>query len=324
MKAVIIGLGSMGKRRLRLLKNNFPQIELAGVDSQPHRLESCRDFKINPYSDLNSAIKEFRPDVAFVCTSPLAHQAIISTCLQCGIHVFTEINLISNGYIENIQLAEENKLTLFLSSTFLYRKEIKYIMNKVSKSHAYVYTLHVGQYLPDWHPWESYKTFFLGDKRTNGCREILAINLPWIVSTFGPIKDAITFRKKITDLDIDYPDTYTILLEHQNGSIGTFIADLVSREPIYNFRVQSEYCLVSWNGKPDTLANYNIENKTWEKIDTYTTVDKLSGYAANIIEDAYAAEIKDFFECIQKGKPGKWSFESDQFVLNWIDKIESV
>ena len=41
--------------------------------------------------------------------------------------MFTEINLIEDGYDENIKTAKEKGLRLFLSSTFLYRDEVAYI-----------------------------------------------------------------------------------------------------------------------------------------------------------------------------------------------------
>ena len=39
MKLLIVGLGSMGKRRARLLRGLVPQVEIAGVDSAPARRE---------------------------------------------------------------------------------------------------------------------------------------------------------------------------------------------------------------------------------------------------------------------------------------------
>ena len=78
-------------------------------------------------------------------------------------NIFTELNLSTNLYDEIIKIEKEKKGILFLSSTLLYRKEIQYIKNiilndKTKKNYNY----HVGQYLPDWHPWENYNDFFIG------------------------------------------------------------------------------------------------------------------------------------------------------------------
>ena len=44
--------------------------------------------------------------VAFVCTSPLSHSAVISECIKKGLHIFTELNLVADGYLENIKSPE--------------------------------------------------------------------------------------------------------------------------------------------------------------------------------------------------------------------------
>ncbi len=40
MKVVVIGLGSMGRRRIRLLKQMYPELSLAGVDSNEERMQN--------------------------------------------------------------------------------------------------------------------------------------------------------------------------------------------------------------------------------------------------------------------------------------------
>ena len=108
-----------------------------------------------------------------VCTAPLSHAAVIGELLDNDLPVFTELNLVGDGYAENMAKAAAKNLPLFLSSTMLYRRETQYIKQQVQafgKPVHYIY--HIGQYLPDWHPWENYKNFFVGNARTGGVREI--------------------------------------------------------------------------------------------------------------------------------------------------------
>ena len=39
MNIGVIGLGSMGKRRIRLIKDNFPEINVVGIDNAKNMLE---------------------------------------------------------------------------------------------------------------------------------------------------------------------------------------------------------------------------------------------------------------------------------------------
>ena len=211
MKALIVGLGSMGKRRIRLLKGIDPTVEIIGVDMTEERRNQVEEMGHKTYSSIAEAAKE-NPDVAFVCTAPLSHYVIIKELLENKINTFTELNLVKDGYEELMALAKENDTILFLSSTMLYRGELNFIMNEINnfdKPVTYIY--HIGQYLPDWHPWESYKNFFVSNKRTNGCREIFGIEMPWIIQAFGPVTDVYSVSDKLTDLDIDFPDRGTVV-----------------------------------------------------------------------------------------------------------------
>ena len=169
MNVLVIGLGSMGKRRIRLISEMYPMYDLYGVDNRKDRREEVeKRFNIKTFQNIDDKYLKDNIDSAFVCTSPLSHNSIIKQCLDNKWDVFTELNLVSDGYDENIKLADKNGCTLFLSSTFLYREEIKFIRKKIDDKHKWNYNYHIGQYLPDWHPWESFNDFFIGNKRTNG------------------------------------------------------------------------------------------------------------------------------------------------------------
>jgi predicted dehydrogenase len=232
---------------------------------------------------------------------------------------------VQDGYDENIKLAKEKGLVLFLSSTFLYRKETQVIIEKVHESKCPLnYIYHVGQYLPDWHPWESYNNFFLGNPRTNGCREILAIDLPWIITAFGPVKKIYAVKSKNTELNINYNDNYLITLEHENGSKGVFAADVVARKPYRHIDVYGEKLQLSWNGTSDSLYQYDIDKKMESRIIIDEETEHVEGYASFISENPYREELISYIKAIiDKNYRAVWDFEKDKVVLGIIDKIEA-
>lgn len=324
MKFIVVGLGSMGKRRIRLLNSNYNNIELIGVDTKDDRKKEVEKlFNIKTYNNLDKAIEIEKPGAVLVCTSPIYHSEIILKCLGKNINIFTEINLLDKNYDDIISLAKSRNLKLFLSSTFLYRNEIKYIKERTIKEKNLTYRYHVGQYLPDWHPWESYKDFFVGEKATNGCRELFAIELPWIIDTFGEIESINVVKNKVTSLEIDYFDNYVVVLKHKNGNIGTLNIDVVSRKPIRSFEVYSENIHLFWKGTPNSLKEFNIESKDLENIKVYDEVEKDNRYSENIIENAYLDELDAFIKYLNGDDSFvRYSFEKDKHTLSIIDKIE--
>ena len=260
MKVLVVGLGSMGKRRIRLMQEMYPEISIYGADGRADRCnDAAEQFGISCVDSVSAAKRVYDIDAAFVCTSPLSHNVIIKECLNNKWHVFTELNLVEDGYEENIALAEEKGCKLFLSSTFFYREEISYIRSKVDKDIKWNYVYHIGQYLPDWHPWENYKEFFVGESRTNGCREIMAIELPWLTTAFGKVVDYRVVADKMTDLSIAYHDNYLLQLTHENGNKGVLIVDVVSPVAVRRLEVYGEHKYLQWSGTPESLMEYNKE-----------------------------------------------------------------
>ena len=328
MKAVIIGLGSMGRRRVRILRQYYKDVDIIGIDTLADRRKQAKEeFGIATVSSSEELFYDgdIGDVAAFICTSPLTHSDTIAECLRKGFHVFTEINLVSNGYDKNMELARRNGGVLFLSSTFLYRKEIQYIHEIVRKSNSVLqYIYHAGQYLPDWHPWENYKDFFVGNKATNGCREFMAIEFPWIFEVFGDIQDVQVISSKNSSLDIEYPDTYQIFFIHQGGHHGSIVIDLVSRKPVRNLEIVGEDLYLSWDGTPTGLFLYDYKTKENRNILLYKEINKHSDYNPSVIENAYLSEIENFFAVIEGKEDAKYSFERDRYILSIIDKIEGI
>lgn len=315
----------MGKRRIRLLSEH-KDIQLFGIDSQEGRCAEVKEkFGLKCYASIAEACAVEHPDAAVISTSPLSHAAIIKECLNNNLHVFTEINLVSDGYAENMALAKEKGKVLFLSSTFLYRKETQTIIEKTEAARCPLnYIYHIGQYLPDWHPWESYNNYFIGNPRTNGCREIMAIDLPWIVTAFGPIRHVSAVKSKNTELNINYNDNYLITIEHENGNKGILAADVVTRKSIRHIDVYGETFQMSWNGTADSLQEYNLETKEMQTIQFEDASEHVEGYATFITENPYREELKAFLDQIAdpKAEPA-WTFEKDFELLKVIDQIEA-
>lgn len=326
MKVLIIGLGSMGKRRLRLIAENLENLQIVGVDSNEERRKQAKElYNIKTYEDLEEALFTERPNASFVCTAPVSHASIILKCLKAGVHVFTELNLIDDNYNDIIAMLKETGLKLFLSSTLMYRDEINFVKHQVNSMKKKVsYRYHVGQYLPDWHPWENYKDFFVADKRTNGCRELMAIEFPWIINTFGEIENIFSISNKITSLDLGYDDNYTIVFCHKNGNVGSINIDVCARKPVRNLEIYNDEILLKWGGTPETLCIYDINTKLFKQINTYEEIKRDERYSYNIIENAYVKEIQIFFKYIMSDKTDdiKYTLLDDLYTLSIIDEIE--
>ena len=149
MKVVVIGLGSMGRRRIRLMQAMKDAPEIVGVNrSAERRAQVESEFGIRTFPTLAEAVAEARSQAAFLCTAPASHGPAVMECIDAGLHVFMEINLLGGWYAEASAKAREKGAKLFISSTPVYRREMRYIADTV-RGEPVNYLYHCGQYLPD-------------------------------------------------------------------------------------------------------------------------------------------------------------------------------
>lgn len=323
MKVLVIGYGSMGRRRIRLLREIVENVEIVCVDSRADRLEQAGQAGFAGFADLGRAIEE-KPDAAFVCTPPGGHAEVIVKLIEAGIHVFTELNLTDKGYDEIKRKAASHNVTVFMSGTMLYKRQTEIIGRLVKKqTKPLTYLYHVGQYLPDWHPWESYKDFFVGKKETNGVREIFAVQLPWLVEAFGRIASLSSYKQRCTDLEVAFDDCIAVCFRHENGTLGVFAADVVSRKAASRLEVIGEDLHLIWEGGND-LSVLNLSTGQWEVMSAYESTEHIEGYAEHITEEPYRDEIRDFLKAVYQGGSPLYSLDRDAYILSLIDEIEGI
>lgn len=323
MKFLVVGLGSMGRRRARLLQS-MGDYQVVGVDlDEERRLQAEEELGISTYGAISEAVARVKPQAAVVSTPPLSHASIVDECLESGLHVFTELNLVDDGYERNMAKAKEEELVWFPSATFVYRHEIEALQEMVGEDPRGAWTYHVGQYLPDWHPWESYKSFFVADGRTSGIRELLAVELPWLVRTFGPIDEIYHVSQKISNLEVSYNDAIVVAVKHREGSIGMLLIDVVCRKAVRDFSFTNEDCYVTWDGSPNGLRKLDLESQEMKAVDVYgrSGAIQLDDYARFIVEDAYKSELTAFVDAIGGSPSAKWTLEEDAEVISVINRL---
>lgn len=323
MNVLVVGLGSMGKRRARLIQSLGYTVY--GQDNAEERRHEAESLGIKTYDTLQNALDCKSLGAVFVCSAPLSHAGIINEALSAGLPVFSELNLVNDGYEQLIKKAKDNKLVLFLSNTMLYRAEINAIKTRVQNAKQTVnYIYHIGQYLPDWHPWENYKNFFVGSARTSAVREILGIELPWLVSCFGSASAVCVQGDKISGLEVEYNDSVFITLRHKSGAKGVLCADVVCPKAVRNLEVFGERLQLFWQGTPDSLYEYDVLSKEKKQINTYANVHQDARYSDNIVENAYLDEVVNFFAVLAGKEKPLWSFDEDTTVIKLMDEIEDM
>ena len=321
MKFLVIGLGSMGKRRIRCLQA-LGYSEIVGLDLRAdRRLESSEKYKIKTISDLKEiTISEF--DAFIVSTPPDKHTFYAKIAIDHGKPAFIEASVLLE---EVVELKNYNKNNIFLapSCTLRFHQTIKDI-TKIIKDAAYGkvtnFSYHSGQYLPDWHPWENINDFYVSNRSTGGAREIVPFELTWIVDSLGFPKNAKGYFRKTIELKAGIEDTYCFSLEYEDA-IGSITVDVAARYATRNLIINLESAQIKWSWDESCFKVFESKNNRWV---IYQQGDSSAaeGYNKNIGEKMYIDEIESFIKGISDKDLYPNTIEDDIRILEILDKIE--
>lgn len=333
MKFLVIGLGSMGKRRVRnLIALGVNISNICGFDSrEDRRKEAHEKYNIEVYTSFDEAIDLFSPDAVIISTPPDLHMLYAHMVFDLKIHMFIEASVVDSEKILELHEKSDNSNVLIAPScTYKYfplAKKIKEIVDNGLIGKVLNVNYQTGQYLPDWHPWEKVDDFYVGNKNTGGCREIVPFEMTWLNDIFGePIPLSCT-RRKLTDMNVEIEDIYHFILEYPNQTIANMTVEVISRpEATREIRILGERGLISYSGDSNILKFKNLDSKDWLMFEFGKgTVEK--EYINP--EEPYIEEIIDFVESIKLVSDGKKSIFpntllKDYYVLNILYKLEEI
>ncbi len=320
LRFLILGLGSMGKRRIRNLIFNGEK-NIIGYDILPERNEEARQKYgikvINNFNEISD--KDF--DVMIISTSPDAHGDYIRFALQRKKHFFVEHPASDDGY-EDIFKNKDLNIVMAPSCTLRFYTPIK-MMKKILESgrigKVLAFQYHMGQYLPDWHPWEDYRRVYFAKKETGACREMLPFELIWLNwlmnSEVADISGVIT---KVSDLDMDADDIILANLKYKNGILGNVIIDAIARKPFRTLRVLGSDGVLDWERFDSVIKVYDTCSKKTE----ITPVPKgrpEPGYINE--EEMYNDEVKAFLDAIYGRTEYPFSFEENLLNLKALSRL---
>jgi Predicted dehydrogenases and related proteins len=323
-KFLVVGLGSMGKRRIRcLLTMGKKKQQIVGLDLRKDRCEEVEStYEVVTYSD---ASKIDFTDIKAVIVSlpPDKHFVGAKLAIDHNLPVFIEASVLLDD-VKNIINYNDKKVFIAPSYTMAFHPMIK-IMKNIIKSERYGkicnFSYHCGQYLPDWHPWEKVTDFYVGNRITGGAREIVPFELTWIVNMLGFPSEIKGYFRKTMDLGCDIEDTYVCNMVYESF-VGSMVVDVVARYAIRNLIINLERGQVQWNWDEKKIKLYDAQNGNWIYIEQPITVHQ-TNYNVNINENMYVEELTAFLEGVNDHSKYDNNLEKDLLVLQLLCDIEN-
>lgn len=279
MWALVVGLGSMGRRRVRDLVA-ARRGAVGGVDAREDRREqAAAAYGIQTFASFDEALKR-RPSIVVISTPPDRHLDLARLATESGAHVFIELNIVDEDLAALDALSRQKGVVVAPSATMRFHDSITRLRATVASGalgRPCSYTHSYSHWLPLWHPWEDYRTFFASKRATGACREIAPLELNWLAEIFGPVTSVCGFARKLSKLDSDIDDCYHGLFEHASGVVGHLEIDVIGKLRRRAFRLVAEEGIVEWT-MGEAVRIYHASERRWdeypESTDAYETMYK--------------------------------------------------
>jgi len=320
-KFLIVGLGSMGKRRIRNLQH-LGAGELLGFDPRAdRRAEVEAKYGVRCVESFEKGL-EWGPGALVISTPPDMHVRYARAAAESGRHFFTEASVVDDGLAELDELVTRAGVVAAPSCTMRFHPSIRAIKSAIddgSIGRVVGLTYHSGQYLPDWHPWEDIADYYVSKRETGGCREIVPFELTWLTWALGDVRKISCFRGKVSDVPADIDDWYQMLLEFESGVLGHLTVDVVSRVAVRVCRVVGTEGVVEWSWEDKRVRVFRTADNAWANVAEPEGI-RVEGYL--LADDMYIAEMDAFVRATRGQAPYPYTIAEDRRMLELLYAAE--
>ncbi len=296
-KFLIVGVGSIGKRHLMNFKKFSNEIYV--IDKRVDRIkEAYKKYNISGhFYNLEKALNFTKFDACIICTPPSSHLNISLQCVKKNVPIFLEKPLGMNckGWKKVSDICKKKKLVnyvaychRFINYTNMF---FELINNKKKIGKIYSINLNWCSYLPDWHPYEKYTSFYMAKKKQGGGSLLDSHGIDLIRYFFGKINKVYGKLYNLSELKINSDDSFFGIFEIKNNIIVQLKFELYSRIKDISLTVNSSKGTFIWD-----RVNHKIIIKEKNK------KSKFKKFKHSDLMMMYKKQTKFFLNLLKKNK----------------------
>ena len=126
------------------------------------------------------------------------------------------------------------------------------------------------EYLPDWHPYEDYRTFYMASKDQGGGSILDQCHIMDLCHyLIGEFSSVMAINTKVSSLEIKADDISELLVRHKNGVLSSIHTDIFGRSHKKSIEIKGEEGNIRWNFYNNEVEIYQSNNKKIEKFSDF-------------------------------------------------------
>lgn len=332
MKALFIGLGSIGQRHL----NNFKKIVREDAEVLVYRetdhnilikdgkgkeygsLQQYYNFK--QFSHLTGALNQ-HPDIVFITNPSSKHMETALESVKYNCNLFIEKPLSSNLYGIDLlkKEVEQRKLITMIGYQTRFHPCYKLVKNILSENKCGGVVsagFEWGTYLPQHHPYEDYRKGYAATKELGGGVVLGLIHeIDIICSFWGQPERLFAIGGKFSPLEIDVEDTASVLMEYKSKEcvfpVSLFLSYAQTKE-IRKFRIQLDKATVICDLLENTVSVFGDRQKL-NMQESYSELER---------NDLFLEEMDEFISAVRQNRKPLVGIDDGIESLNLALKIK--
>jgi predicted dehydrogenase len=296
LKVLAAGFGSIGQRHLKNL-HTLGIHQLAYADPSPNPetvLAVAKQLDLKEYNDFDTALKEFQPDVVFVCTPPALHMPYAIAAAKSGADLFIEkpLSHALGGYDELVKLVEQKSLVCMVGCNMRFHvgpEHIKRLLEEDAIGTVLSARLETGSYLPRWRPGD-YRQSYSSDSQQGGALLDQIHEIDLALWYFGPASVVGSAVVNADCIDIPVDGIAEVLLRHDTGVVSSVQLSFLQQNYKRRCEIVGSSGTIEWDirrkcvdlyGSDGLLKSSYEDPPDWE------------------VNQAFISEIAYFLQCIQ-------------------------
>jgi len=314
MKIGIIGLGSIGQRHIRILRE-LGNVDIAALRTKKGTLKKLPDDLLYVKEYMNPEVfYSLNLDGIIISNPTSLHIESMKIPLKKGIPVFVEKPMTTS--IEEIKkLKNYDKSKVMVGFCLRYNEIIKTVKSFISSGEIgkiYKANLYCGHFLPFWHKYADYKQEYFSVKSLGGgVLRTLSHELDTTHYFFGKIRELCSSIEKLSDLEINVEDNSYIICRMHNNCLVTIELDYLN--PICNRKG------IIFGSKG--VLEYSFSEGI-SFIDYKGEIRKIMGNKNIDNNKMYVEQMKHFIKLIMKKEKPVCSYEDGLYVMQIIEAAE--
>ncbi len=297
ISALVVGGGSIGKRHLR----NLLATRRSAAVVEPREDRRAEILAKHPGTPVHATLEEalaHGPYLAgFICLPTAYHLEPAMALARKGLHIFMEkpVSHSIEGIPALLDVIQQRRLTAMTGFCLRFFKPLqkaKQLIEAGRVGRIVTARSFTGVYLPDWHPYEDYRSFYMAKKAQGGgvlLDECHAFD--WMQWLCGPITGVFSVVGTFSDLEVETDDVCEVIARFGTRAVGSIHLDMVDRSARSEVEIIGTTGTVLVDLEGHTVRAFDQASRKWETFTLEPSYDRM-----------YIDEIDHFFGCVERGE----------------------